>query len=122
MRVLLDSHAFIWSMAAPERLSSLAIEVISDPGSDVFVSLVSIWELSIKNGLGRLDEDLWGAVRTTRFELLPPTIDHVRCSETLPMHHRDPFDRMLVAQAVVERLDFVSRDAIISRYGIPMIW
>lgn len=122
MRVLLDSHVFIWSMAVPERLSPLALEVISNADTEIFVSLVSIWELSIKNGLGRLDEDLWGAVRTARFEMLPITLAHVRCAETLPMHHKDPFDRMLVAQAFVERLDIVSRDALISRYGIPTIW
>lgn len=122
MRVLLDSHVFLWSMAVPDRLSPLAFEVISHPCTEVFVSLVSIWELSIKTGLGRLDEDLWGAVRTSRFEMLPLTVAHVRYAEGLPMHHKDPFDRMLVAQAIVERLEFVSRDALVSRYGVPMIW
>lgn len=109
-------------MAVPERLSPLAIEVISDPDTIVFVSLVSIWELSIKNSLGRLDEDLWSAVRISRFEMLPLTVAHVRCTESLPMHHKDPFDRMLVAQALVECFGFVTRDAVISRYGIPTIW
>jgi PIN domain nuclease of toxin-antitoxin system len=121
MRVLPDSPVFIWSMAVPERLSSSARDVISNADPEVFVSLVSIWEWSIKAGLGRLDGDLWRAVRTSRFERCPLALAHVRCAGTPPMHHKDPFDRMRVAQALVERLDFISRDALITRCGIPTI-
>jgi PIN domain nuclease of toxin-antitoxin system len=121
MRVLPDIPVFIWSMAVPERLSSSARDVISNADPEVFVRLVSIWERSIKNGLGRLDGALWRAVRTSRFERCPLALAHVRCAGTPPMHHKDPFDRMRVAQALVERHDFVSRDALIPRYGIPTI-
>lgn len=122
MRLLLDSHAFLWCMVDPGRLSQRVFELVSDPASTVFTSIVTVWELSIKKRLGRLDEDLWKAVADSPFPILGLTTSHVRQVFDLPMKHRDPFDRMLVAQALVEDCPLVSRDAAVASYGIRTIW
>jgi PIN domain nuclease of toxin-antitoxin system len=122
MRLLLDSHAFLWCMADPGRLSHRVFDLLSDPANVVLTSIGTIWELSIKKRLGRLDEDLWKAVDDSPFPVLPLTTAHVRQVFELPFVHRDPFDRMLIAQAIVEDLRLVSRDATVAKYGIPTIW
>jgi PIN domain nuclease of toxin-antitoxin system len=118
MRVLLDTHLLLWALATPGRLSAAAREAIA--AADVYVSAASIWEISIKTQLGKLDanaRDVLAAVEPAGFSLLPITGEHaVRVAE-LPAVHRDPFDRMLAAQASVEPMILLTNDAALGQYG-----
>ena len=122
-RFLLDTHVLLWSLAAPERLDPAAREAIRDPGHVVFVSTASVWELAIKAALGKLTmpDDLDDQLRLNRFDVLDITFGHARAVEHLPPHHRDPFDRMLIAQARVEGLTLITRDPQVQRYGVSWI-
>ncbi len=124
MRLLLDTHALIWTAADPTRLSERAVAAITDPGNDVYVSAVSGWEVAIKRARGRLrfpdvDRDL---LRTLRLAELPITLRHAVEAGHLPAHHRDPFDRMLVAQARVDDLMLVTRDRLLEPYDVALWW
>ena len=120
MRLLLDTHVLLWSLAEPRRLRDETREALEDAGNDVFVSAVSGWEIAVKRALGKLEapDNLEAAVREQRFGLLNLTFRHAEQAGALPPHHRDPFDRMLVAQAQVEGLVVVTRDARIRLYGV----
>jgi PIN domain nuclease of toxin-antitoxin system len=128
VRVLLDTHAFLWWVLEDQRLSPVARETITDPGIDVLVSPVSAWEIAVKAADGRLD--LPEPSRTyvpsrmvaNRFQELPITLDHCLRTAELPLIHRDPFDRLLVAQAQAEDLPLVSGDPAITRYDVETIW
>ena len=128
MRVLLDTHALVWALAEPDRLSPRAREVIADPTTVAFVSLVSAWELSILQGLDRvrlkvpLTTLFTEGLASLRFNLLPIRLSHVAGVATLPPHHRDPFDRLLVAAAAAEKLTVVTADNVFRRYGVPAVW
>ena len=119
-RLLLDTHAALWALAEPEALSSPARMALEDAGNEVFVSVVSAWEIAIKRALGKLEapDDLEGALRMQGFEPLLMTFRHAARAGSLPPHHSDPFDRMLVAQAEAEGLVLVTRDARIPLYGV----
>jgi len=123
LRLLLDTHALLWALIAPDRLSTRATETIEAPDSDVFVSIVSPWEMSIAKALGRMDppDDLEVQLDRRRFALLPVTLRHIEMIGLLPHHHRDPFDRMLVAQAHVEGLTIVSVDRALRRYPVSLM-
>jgi PIN domain nuclease of toxin-antitoxin system len=123
VKLLVDTQAVIWWLAADERLSAAAKAAISKAGAGAAVSAASIWEASIKRASGRLTgPDLLGAVTAAGLPFL--TIDeyHAKLAGELPLLHRDPFDRMLVAQAMLEQLVIVTADAEIPRYGVPIIW
>jgi PIN domain nuclease of toxin-antitoxin system len=126
--VLLDTHALIWALSDPDRLSSRAHAAIVDPETVVFVSLTSAWELAILQGLERVRLDVpLGTLFTEglaalRFHLLPIRLGHIAATAELPQHHRDPFDRLLVAAALAERLSVVSADRAFKRYGVPVVW
>ena len=128
MRVLLDTHALVWALGDPDRLSSRARATIADPGTVVFVSLTSAWELAILQGLERvrlqvpLGTLFTEGLAALRFQLLPIRLPHVAGVADLPQHHRDPFDRLLVATALAEKLTVVSADRAFRRYGVPVIW
>lgn len=124
MRLLLDTHALIWATRDPERLTDRAAAAIRDPGNDVRVSAVSGWEIAIKRARGRLRfPDLDQAMLASRrFTELPVTLRHTTEVGSLPDHHRDPFDRMLVAQARADGLTIVSRDAALTAYEVPILW
>jgi PIN domain nuclease of toxin-antitoxin system len=128
MRLLLDSHSFLWFAEADPRLSLTARALIEDSGNEVFLSLGSIWEIAIKISQGKLVLDqpvmtlVQQEVSLDRIALLPITLDHLEVISALPFHHRDPFDRLLVAQAQVEALAIVSVDAVLDAYGITRLW
>lgn len=123
MILLLDTHALIWALEDSPRLSASARTMIEDGSNIVMTSAVSAWEISIKRSLGRLDapDDLGAAIDAVGFSRRLITFADVDRLASLPDHHRDPFDRMLVAQAIVERLTIVTRDDMIRQYGVPTI-
>ena len=120
MRLLLDSHALLWTFWNSPRLGTRARDAIRSPDNEVIVSVASIWELAMKRASGRLEapSDLVGACEEQRFALLSIEPFHAEQAASLPMHHRDPFDRMLVAQAQMEGLIIVTADAALRRYGV----
>lgn len=128
MRLLLDSHSFLWFCEGNPSLSSAARAAIEDSRNEVWISHATAWELAIKVGLKKLDlrlpyEELFpGAVHANGFGILLPDFRHYRELVPLPWHHRDPFDRLLIAQAKCEGLTLVSRDPKFSAYGMPVLW
>ena len=122
MRLLLDTHALLWWLA-DEGLNAQAREAIADPANLVAVSAASAWEISIKKALGKLavPDDLEQQVRTGGFAPLPISIAHGIAAGRLPRHHEDPFDRMLIAQALAEGLTIVTRDKHFEDYGVTLL-
>ena len=120
MRLLLDTHVVLWSLTEPLKLRGETREALEDAQNDVFVSAVSGWEIAVKRALGKLEapDDLEAGIRQQGFLPLHLTFLHAERAGALPPHHGDPFDRMLVAQAQVEGLVVVTRDARIPLYGI----
>ena len=121
MRLLLDTHILLWWLADDRNLGKTAREIIANPTNDVHVSSASVWEAAIKAALGRLEiemDDLEDAVVRNGFRPLPIVFQHAVTAGRLPPVHRDPFDRMLVAQASVEELRVLSRDRVFERYGL----
>jgi PIN domain nuclease of toxin-antitoxin system len=123
MRLLLDTHVLLWWLANNPRLSAYARAVIADSDNQVFVSAVSAWEIEIKRAIGKLEapEDLLGAIAANDFERLDIKIEHSLWLRELPLHHNDPFDRMLIAQALYEDLTLLSGDKKIALYEVPKI-
>ncbi len=123
MRLLLDTHALIWWLTASPELSAEVTSAIADPTNDVFVSAASAWEIGIKKAVGKLHapDDLEAQIGRHAFTPLPISLRHGLTAGTLPDHHRDPFDRMLVAQARCEHLAVVTRDTDIPRYGVEVL-
>jgi PIN domain nuclease of toxin-antitoxin system len=122
VNLLLDSHCLLWWLG-DLPMSDDAKDAIADPTNTVFVSPASIWELEIKAALGKLsvDADLIAEVTDAGMSWLPITAMHGRTAARLPMHHRDPFDRMLIAQAQVEQCKLVTRDSMFGAYELPLI-
>ena len=125
MRVLLDTHAFLWWVLEDPRLSAGARSVIAAPDTDVVVSAVSAWEIAIKIAIGKLSlpkgADIAAELAHSGFLALPVEIEHAENVRSLPPLHRDPFDRLLVAQARVEGLTLVTVDRQLSAYGIAVV-
>jgi len=124
MRVLLDTHALLWALDGSENLSELARHTILTLENEVLVSSVSGWEIAIKRALGKLDapRELAAAIDDAGFVRRLIRFEDCEKLEVLPSHHRDPFDRMLVAQALVDGVPVVTRDPWIARYGVQTIW
>ena len=128
MRVLLDTHAFLWWLIAPTQLSSRAYELILDKNNQLVFSVVSGWEIAIKVKLGKLhlpdapQRLIPKQLLIDNIETLPVQLSHVLNTLSLPDHHRDPFDRLLVAQAQLEKLPILTADPLLSRYAITTIW
>ncbi len=125
MRVLLDTHLLLWSAAGSRRLSKPVRAMILDPQNEVYFSSASIWEVAIKNGLNRKDfrvdpQALVRALAQGGFAELPVSVAHAAAVDGLPAIHRDPFDRMLVAQAYAEPMTLLTNDAILAGYG-PLV-
>jgi PIN domain nuclease of toxin-antitoxin system len=127
MRLLLDTHVLLWWHDQPERLTDTAYDTINDPGNDVFISVVKGWEIQTKAQLGKLTLPkplrviLQEEQATNGFRLLPVTIDHVYVLDSFPLHHRDPFDRLLIAQAHQEGLTLVTHDPKLSPYSVSLL-
>lgn len=124
MILLLDTHTLLWALEDSERLSATARSMISDPRNVILASAVSGWEIAIKKGTGRLSapDDLEGAIGEAGFTKRPITFADTRRLGTLPPHHRNPFDRMLVAQALEDGVPVVSRDPDVARYPVQVVW
>lgn len=121
--MLLDTHVVLWWLAADPSLAQRARAAIAAPRASVFVSAASAWEISIKRALGKLvaPDDLAEQLAAHRFDELAITIAHASAAGALPPHHSDPFDRMLVAQALAEDLTVVTRDPRFALYGVPTL-
>ncbi len=128
MRLLIDTHALIWAADQPTKLSAAAVAALQDPDNDLVLSTGSIWEIAIKVGLRKLTLSqpyrTWieKAMADLGVTVLPITVEHADAQVGLPMHHRDPFDRLLAAQAQVEEIPLVSSDPKFDPYGITRLW
>jgi PIN domain nuclease of toxin-antitoxin system len=128
MRILLDTHAFLWWLDGDSRLSRKAKQLIAKEETVVLVSAASAWEITAKFRIGRLPgaaevaSDIRGCLASQGFESLPITLDHAQRAGLLPGPHRDPFDRMLIAQSQAEDLHLVSIETLFDDYGIRRIW
>jgi PIN domain nuclease of toxin-antitoxin system len=128
MRLLLDTHTFLWWVKDSDALSKTAGARIADEGNECFLSLASAWEMAIKVATGKLElpapvgRFVEEQLAANAFQLLPIELVHVAHVAKLPFHHRDPFDRLLVAQALKEKLAIVSADPIFRKYGAKRIW
>jgi PIN domain nuclease of toxin-antitoxin system len=124
-RLLLDTHAFLWWLTDDPALGAGAKEAIADPGSAVYVSAATVWEIAIKEQIGRLevlDADIVAEISANEFAELPVAARHAYRAGGLPQHHADPFDRMLIAQAQLEGLICVTCDPSFEAYGVPVLW
>jgi len=125
MKLLLDSHAYLWWLADDPKLSATAKAAIADPANSVMVSAATIWEIEIKRAVGRLDAgevDLVAEISACDFGELPIRATHAAAAAQLPHHHGDPFDRMLVAQGRTEGLVTVTVDPVFESYGAATLW
>jgi PIN domain nuclease of toxin-antitoxin system len=128
MRILLDTHTLLWWMIGNPRLSQKARAAVGAPSAEVFVSAASAWELAVKVRMGKLHEAsglthrLAERVAEQDFKVLPISLEHGRLGGLLPGAHRDPFDRVLAAQALLDDLVLVTNDAAFSTYGVKTLW
>lgn len=119
MRLLLDTHVFLWAVTGAERLAPATREFL-EAADEVYVSAASVWEIAIKARLGKIDADpeaLAAIIEPSGFIELPVSAAHGAQVARLPLHHNDPFDRILLAQAIIEPLRLVTADSVLSRYG-----
>jgi PIN domain nuclease of toxin-antitoxin system len=124
LKLILDTHAALWWLSDDARVGSEVARHLVDDTNEVLLSAVVVWEFAIKRSLGKLEgpEDLAATLLTAGAQPLPVTLDHAAAVATLPWHHRDPFDRLLVAQALIEGAALVSRDEALRSYGVQLIW
>jgi PIN domain nuclease of toxin-antitoxin system len=128
MKLLLDTHTFLWLVEGSPKLSPAAQAALADPANELFLSVASVWELAIKIGNTKitlsepLDVFVGKWTVTYQLALLPIDTPHALAVLGLPNHHRDPFDRMLIAQSLVERMTLVSGDAKFAPYSVPILW
>ena len=128
MNLLLDTHVFIWLSINLERLSEQAAVLLMDESNWWFLSIVSVWEIQIKRQLGKLTLNLplqdliANQQQTNGLQLLPIELDHIFMLENLPQFHRDPFDRLIIAQAITEQMSLLSIDSVFDQYPVRRIW
>lgn len=125
--MLLDTHAFLWAIAGDQRMSKHAREIFTGP-SNLSISIASVWEILIKVQVGKLkvprpaSSYILSKLAENRIETLPITLDHLIAYETLPLHHRDPFDRILIAQSLEEGWPIITADRNFQKYAVQVIW
>lgn len=124
MRLLADTHAALWLLGDDKRLSPRADQMLTDASNEVMLSAAVVWEVAIKRSLGKLDvpDGFAGLLLDAGAVPLAVSIDHARAVRSLPWHHRDPFDRLLVAQATIEDAVLVSNDERLGAYDVEVIW
>ena len=128
MRLLVDTHCWLWNLLAPEHLNETAQGILRDQENEIFFSVASTWEIVVKIALGKLDlplapsEYIPDRLKTLSHQTLSIRQDHVFRLEALPPHHRDPFDRILIAQAQTEELQFMTADKVLTAYAVPILW
>lgn len=121
MKYLIDTHIFIWFVENSNKLSRAAKSIIEDKDNEIYISIASLWEISIKTAIGKLQikgtfDSIEDDLKDNAIEILPITFAHTLENNQLPFHHRDPFDRIIVSQAIVENLDFISSDDVFDEY------
>ena len=124
MRLLLDTHTLLWALNDDKRLGPTARDLISNPANEVMVSIASLWELAIKSQIGKLKADIQGmsdAINRSGVALLDINIAHLAALTGLPRHHKDPFDHLLIAQAIAEQATLVSEDRWMASYPVPVV-
>ena len=128
MKYLLDTHTLLWITREDDQLSPIAREIYLDQHHDIFISMASLWEMSIKISLGKLNVHMPLAefvkfhVRGNQINILDIKLPHIEQIEILPLHHRDPFDRLIVTQAMVENMPILSRDSHFDLYPVKRVW
>ncbi len=124
MRLLLDTHVFLWSISSIRQLPPQVREKMLSPANEVFVSVATAWEIGIKKGLGKLTapDGLEREILRCGFSALPVTFTHTEAVAGLPRHHRDPFDRMLIVQARLDRLTLVTADPVMRQYDVDLLF
>lgn len=128
MRLLLDTHTFIWYVTDNPRLSAHVKLLIEDENNEKLVSIASIWEMAIKHSIGRLNfslpfmEFVRQQLSVSNIGLLEINLNHIEVVASLPLHHRDPFDRLIIAQSMAEQIPVLSVDAIFDTYAIARLW
>ena len=127
MRILLDTHALWWLLEDNEKIPQVTIDIVRANEKDIYVSIASLWEVAIKLSIEKLDFDggiahFIDIVEDTGFSLLEISPEHIKAVAELPLFHRDPFDRILIAQSMVEEMSIMTRDANIIKYDVNSIW
>jgi PIN domain nuclease of toxin-antitoxin system len=128
MKILLDTHTLFWSVEQPGKVSVAAMSALQDPANDRLLSAATVWELAIKVGLGKIKLSMpyrqWmeKAIIDLVLDIVPVTVDYADRVVVLPPHHKDPFDRLIIAQALVDAVPVAGSDAIFDSYGVTRIW
>lgn len=127
MKLLLDTHALIWFINGDKQLPRKSVEIIKQIDLKCFVSIASIWEIAIKISLGKLElnggfNEISDIMKNYEIELLPLAFEHIRKLIDLEFHHRDPFDRIIIAQGLIEKMTVVTKDENFSKYGVNVLW
>lgn len=128
MNLLIDTHIFLWFVFAEASLNSYARSLVEDEANTKFLSMASVWEMAIKHSIGKLPLTLpfpmfmKRELESNGFLLLPIEFDHLTQVASLPLHHRDPFDRLIIAQSIAENMAIVSADSAFDAYGVSRLW
>jgi PIN domain nuclease of toxin-antitoxin system len=128
VKILIDTHVFIWYIQNSERLPTSVATLINDGSNEILFSIASIWEMAIKQSTGKLNLGvpyigfIEKQMRLNNMKLLPISLNHIELVTTLPFHHRDPFDRILIAQSITEDIILLSADSVFSLYPVQRVW
>ena len=128
MKLLLDTHVFLWLRSEPHRLSPRVLSAYQDPANRIYLSIVSVWEMQIKHQIGklRLDMPLRELIEkqcdANTLEILPFKLNHIFGLQNLPLHHKNPFDRLLIVQSQVENICLASSDSLFNLYSVSLFW
>lgn len=128
MRFLLDTHTFLWFVVGDDSLSTFSRELIENMENELFISVASLWEIAIKVSIGKLilkepfEQLIPSQINENEFNILQPDLNVLNRVATLPFHHRDPFDRLLIAQAMISEMPLISKDLAFQKYNVTVIW